>query len=74
MPSVLGIAPAEAHAMQAIRVIACIASILLRKTRSKILCSPEGSHFAPQNKEDYMKSDNVKKGCSRHLTEVFLMH
>ncbi len=27
--------------------------ILLRKTRSKILCSPEGSHFAPQNKEDY---------------------
>ena len=21
--------------------------------RSKILCSPEGSHFAPQNKEDY---------------------
>ena len=26
--------------------------ILLRKTRSKILCSPEGSHFASQNKED----------------------
>ena len=45
MPSVLGIAPAEAHAMQAIRVIACIASILLRKTRSKILCSCRGSRI-----------------------------
>jgi len=28
--------------------------ILLRKTRSKILCSSEDSHFASQNKEDYL--------------------
>ncbi len=28
------------------------ARILLRKTRRKILCSPEGSHFAPQNQEE----------------------
>ncbi|RGE65227.1 hydroxymethylpyrimidine/phosphomethylpyrimidine kinase, partial [Eisenbergiella massiliensis] len=27
--------------------------ILLRKTRRQILCSPKGSHFASQNKEDW---------------------
>ena len=28
--------------------------ILLRKTRRKILSSPKGSDFAPQNKEDLL--------------------
>ena len=46
MPGMLGIA----HQMANFTKQNCI---LLRKTRSKILCSPEGSHFAPQNKEDY---------------------
>ena len=32
--------------------IACIADILLRKTRSKILSSSVDSDFAPQNKEE----------------------
>ena len=27
--------------------------ILLRKTRRKILCSPMGSHFPSENKEDW---------------------
>ncbi|MFR8336997.1 MAG: hypothetical protein ACLVAW_10080 [Eisenbergiella massiliensis] len=26
---------------------------MLRKTRRQILCSPKGSHFASQNKEDW---------------------
>ena len=47
MPRVLGIAHQRAR-------------ILLRKTRSKILCSPKGSHFAPQNKEDY----EMEKSCA----------
>ena len=46
MPGMLGIA----HQMANFTKQNCI---LLRKTRSKILCSPGGSHFAPQNKEDY---------------------
>ena len=49
MPRVLGIAHQRAR-------------ILLRKTRSKILCSPKDSHFAPQNKEDY-EMENETKLC-----------
>lgn len=47
MPGMLGIA----HQMANFTKQNCI---LLRKTRSKILCSPEGSHFPAENKEDYM--------------------
>ena len=47
MPGMLG----SAHQMANFTKQNCI---LLRKTRSKILSSPVGSDFAPQNKEDYM--------------------
>ena len=56
MPRVLGIAHQRAR-------------ILLRKTRSKILCSPKGSHFAPQNKEDY-EMENETKLCKHCKSEI----
>ena len=47
MPGMLGIAHQRANFTKQ-------NCILLRKTRSKILCSSVDSDFAPQNKEDYM--------------------
>ena len=48
----LGIAPCKRHMLCKLLSIACIADILLRKTRRKILSSPKGSDFSSQNKEE----------------------